>query len=287
MNAIMRVAFIMIISVMLITVIAQEQIQTPRPSPGATLTQQIGVMEVTVKYSRPGIKDREIYGGLVPFGELWRTGANATTSFKFSDDVTIEGKKIIAGEYGLYTIPNTEEWTIIFNKNLGWGTGSYKEEDDVARFTVKPVKVASTVETFTIEFDHIKDNWAYAILIWENTLVKFKIEFDVDAKVMAQIEKEMADPAKIHDNNYYAAAEYYFNNDKDLNKALEWVNVAIEKRTEAFWMIRLKSRIQAKMGDYKTAIETAKLGMEAAKKAGNEQYVKFNQDAIAEWEKMK
>ncbi len=287
MTAIMRVIFILFISGMLVAAFAQEKIQTPRPSPGVTLTQQIGVMEVTVKYSRPGIKDREIYGGLVPFGELWRTGANATTSFTFSDDVTIEGNKVPAGEYGLYTIPTTDEWTIIFNKNLGWGTGAYKEEDDVARFTVKPEKMAHTVETFTIEFGNIKDNWAYVVLSWENTMVKFKIEFDVDSKVMAQIDKEMAAPEKTHENNYYAAADYYYNHDKDLNKALAWVNKAIEKKADAFWMIRLKSQIQAKMGNYKDAIETAKLGMEAAKNAGNDQYVKFNQDAIAEWEKMK
>ena len=287
MNSIIRVVFISIISGMLMMAFGQEQIQTPRPSPVATLAQQIGVMDVTVKYSRPGIKDREIYGGLVPFGELWRTGANATTSFKFSDDVTIEGNNVPAGEYGLYTIPGQDEWTIIFNKNLGWGAGAYKEEDDVARFTVKPEKMAHTVETFTIEFDHIRDNWAFVVLTWENTLVKFKIEFDVDAKVMTQIEKEMADPEKTHDNNFFAAADYYYNHDKDLNKALVWVNTAIEKRPDAFWMIRLKSQIQAKMGNYKDAIETAKLGIETAKKAGNEQYVKFNQDAIADWEKMK
>lgn len=282
MTAIMRVAFSMIISVMLVTAFAQEQIKTPRPSPGVILTQYIGVMEVTVKYSRPGIKEREIFGGLVPFGELWRTGANATTSLTFSDDVTIEGKAVPAGEYGLYTIPNNKEWTIVINKNLGWGTSAYKKEGDVARFTVKPEKVAHTVETFTIEFDHIKDNWAYVVLSWENTLVKFKIEFDVDSKVMAQIEKEMNNSTP-----YYAAAEYYFNNDKDQKKALVWVNIAIEKSSDAFWIVRLKSRIQAKMGDYRGAIETAKLSIESAKKAGNEQYIKFNQDAIAEWEKMK
>ncbi|MEJ2545907.1 MAG: DUF2911 domain-containing protein [Calditrichaceae bacterium] len=287
MTASMRVIFIVLVSGMLMMAFAQEQIQTPRPSPGATLTQQIGVMEVTVKYSRPGIKDREIYGGLVPFGELWRTGANATTSFKFSDDVVIEGNKISAGEYGLYTIPGQDEWTIIFNKDLGWGTGAYKEEDDVVRFKVKPEKISPTVETLTIEFDHIRDNWAYVVLSWENTLVKFKIEFDVDAKVMSQIEKEMAVPEKTHENNFYAAADYYYNHDKDLKQALSWVNTAIEKIPDAFWMIRLKSQIQAKMGNYKDAIETAKLGIEAAKKADNEQYVKYNQDAIAEWEKMK
>jgi len=287
MTAIMRVIFILIASGMLMTALAQEQIKTPQPSPGATLTQQIGVMEVTVKYSRPGIKDREIYGGLVPFNELWRTGANATTSLKFSDDVVIEGNKVVAGEYGLYTIPGQEEWTIILNKDLGWGTGAYKEEDDAARFKVKPEKLANTFETLTIEFDHIRDNWAYVVVSWENTLIKFKIEFDVDSNVMGQIEKEMADPGKTHENNFFAAANYYYSHDKDLGQALSWVNTAIEKRPDAFWMIRLKSQIQAKMNNYTDAIETAKAAMEAARKANNDQYVKFNQDAIAEWEKMK
>lgn len=119
---------------------------------------------------------------------MW-AGANATTSFKFSDDVTIEGNNVRTGEYGLYTIPGHDDWTIIFNKNLRWGTGAYKEVDDMACFMVKPEKIAHTVETFTIKFDHIRDNWAYVVLSWGNSLVKFKIEFDVDAKVMAQIEK--------------------------------------------------------------------------------------------------
>ena len=286
MFAIMRPFVIIIIIGSAVTLFAQEQIKTPRPSPGATLTQEIGVMEVSIKYSRPGKKDREIFGGLVPFGELWRTGANSTTSFRISDDATVEGKKVPAGEYGLYTIPNKDEWTIILNKNLGSGTGAYKEEDDVARFTIKPENIQHTVETFTIEFDNIRDNWAYVVLSWENTLVKFKIEFDVDSKVMGQIEKEMSDPEKTHENNFFAAANYYYNNDKDMDKALTWVNKAIEKNSDAYWMIRLKSQIQAKLGDYKAAIETAKIGIEAAKKANNDQYVKYNQDAIAKWEKM-
>ncbi|MEJ2054939.1 MAG: DUF2911 domain-containing protein, partial [Calditrichaceae bacterium] len=281
-----RLAGILMILIMVVSAFAQEQIRTPRPSPNATLTQEIGVMEVTVKYSRPGIKDRKIFGGLVPFGELWRTGANASTSIEFSDEVTIEGNKVAAGKYGLYTIPGENEWTIIFNKNIGWGTGDYKKEDDVARFTVKPKKIEHTVETFTIEFDNIRDNWAYVVLEWENTLVNFKIEFDVESRVMSQIKKEMANPGKTNENNFFAAADYYYNHDKDLNKALEWVNVAIENNPDAFYMYRLKSQIQAKMGNYKDAIATAKKGIETAKKAGNEQYVKYNQDAIAEWEKM-
>lgn len=268
-------------------VTAQEQIKTPQPSPFSTVTQQIGIMEVKVEYSRPGVKERKIFGGLVPFGELWRTGANASTKFTFSDEVTIQGIKVPAGEYGLYTIPGAEEWTIIFNKNLSWGTNQYDEQLDVARFKVKPMTHSGLVETFTIGFSNIKDNWAYVDLSWENTIVQFKIEFAVTEKVMAQIEKVMANPERSLANNYYTAADFYFNNDKDLAQALIWVNKAVDLRTDAYWMLRLKSRIQAKMGDYENAIQTAEQSLEAAKKANNLQYVKFNEEAIAEWKKMK
>jgi hypothetical protein len=265
---------------------AQAQIKTPVPSPSSMVTQQIGIMEVTVNYSRPGVKGRKIFGGLVPFGELWRTGANATTKFTFSDEVSIEGTKIPAGDYGLYTIPDEDEWTIIFNKKLGWGTGQYDEKEDVARFTVKPIKHPNSVQTFTIGFANVTDNSAYVELNWENTIVQFKIEFDVDAKVMAQIEKVMENPEAGLANTYYSAADYYFNNDKDQKKALEWVSKAVEINPDAYWMLRLKSRVQAKMGDYKNAIKTAELGKAAAQKANNQQYVKYNEEAIAEWGKM-
>lgn len=272
---------------MMISLMAQEQIKTPQPSPLATITQQIGVMEVKVEYSRPGVKDRKIFGDLVPFNELWRTGANATTKFTFSDDVMIEGILVPAGDYGLYTIPGEEEWTIIFNKNLGWGTNRYDEKDDAARFTVKPVKHSGNVETFTIGFSNIRDNWAYVDLSWENTIVQFKIEFDVDSKVMAQIERIMANPERNLANLYYNAADYYYKNDKDLKQALAWVDKAIQMRSDAFWMVRLKSLIQAKTGDYKNAIKTAEQSKALAQKAGNQQYVKMNEDAIAEWKSKK
>lgn len=268
---------------MMIPLMAQEQIKTPQPSPLATITQQIGVMEVKVEYSRPGVKDREIFGGLVPYNELWRTGANATTKFTFSDEVLIEGILVPAGDYGLYTIPGEEEWTIIFNKNLGWGTNRYDEKDDAARFTVKPVKHSGNVETFTIGFSNIRDNWSYVDLSWENTIVQFKIEFDVDSKVMAQIEQVMANPERNLANLYYNSADYYYKNDKDLKQSLAWVEKAIQMRNDAFWMVRLKSLIQAKMGDYKNAIKTAEQSKALAQKAGNQQYVKMNEDAIAEW----
>lgn len=266
---------------------AQEQIKTPQPSPLATITQQIGVMEVKVEYSRPGVKGRKIFGDLVPFNQLWRTGANATTKFSFSDDVMIEGILVPAGDYGLYTIPGEEEWTIIFNKNLGWGINRYDEKDDVARFTVKPVKHSGNVETFTIGFSHLRDNWAYVDLSWENTMVQFKIEFDVDSKVMSQIARVMENPEVQLANTFYNAADYYYRNDKDLKLALEWIDKAIYYRKDAFWMVRLKSLIEAKMGDYKKAIKTAEQSIALARNAGNQEYVKMNEDSIAEWKAIK
>ena len=176
---------------------AHAQIATPQASPKSTVTQRVGLTDVTVVYSRPGAKGRSIFGTVVPFGKRWRTGANATTSIKFSDDVLVEGKKVPAGEYGLYTIPNKTEWLVVLNKSLKQGADvdNFKDDQDVARFSVKPYKVASKVETFTIGFTDITPATANVAMEWEMTGAKFKIAADVDSKVMAQIDEKITKAA--------------------------------------------------------------------------------------------
>jgi len=261
-----------------------QELQTPMPSPTGTVTQLVGLTEVSITYSRPGVKGREIFGALVPYGELWRTGANKSTTISFSKEVKLEGKYVPAGEYALFTIPGKQDWTVIISKDIGSGTSKYKMEDDVVRFKVVPRNLPQPVERLTFEIADVTDAGAQIVLRWAVTEISFALKVDTDNQVMAQID-ELMDNSDLKDaGTFFRAAEYYFSNDKDTDQALEWITRAVELNPDAFWMLRLKSRIEAKLGDYEDAIETARLSLKAAEKAGNQQYVKYNQEAIAEWQ---
>lgn len=259
------------------------QLRTPAASPFAKVSQIVGLSEVTIEYSRPGVKERAVFGGLVPFDKVWRTGANASTILTLAEDALIEGNKVPAGKYSIYTIPGKKEWTIILNKNLKGGM-NYPEGQDQCRFKVKPKSLKEKVETFLISFSDIKNNSASVDLAWEKTLVRFKLEFDVDSKIMSQIEADQSKPA-LDANWHYAAANYYYENGKDLNKALTWINKSLELNANAYWVYRVKSLIQAKLGDYAGAIETAGIGKVKAQEGKNDQYVKYNEDSIKDWNK--
>lgn len=267
----------------------QQGIAMPAASPAATVTQKIGLADVSVSYSRPSVKGRTIFGGdVVPFGKVWRTGANDATVLKFSDEVTIQGKKVPAGEYALLTIPGQNEWTVILYKDtkMGGNVAAYKQENDQLRFTVKPQTNPRAVESFTINFANLKTNAADVELLWDKTIVSFPIETDVDSKVMAQIQERVVNGKDVAPGLYAAAANYYYTNDKDLKQALEWMKKANAKDAK-FWNLHAQANIQAKMKDYKGAIKTAEQSMELAKKENNADYVRMNEKAIAEWKKMK
>jgi hypothetical protein len=265
----------------LLSFVSQAQINTPQPSPSATITQKVGLTDVTVNYSRPGVKGRKIFGDLVPYGKLWRTGANAATKLTFSDEVSLEGKPVPAGDYSLFTIPGATEWTVIVNKNAKASANDYKQEEDVARFTVKPTKTATKVENFTIQFSDLSASKAYLDLMWDNTLVRVKIATDVDSKVMAQIKEKVIDATPTDLNTYFQAAAYYYEADKDMKQALAWINKATEKEPK-FWMVHLKAKIQARMKDYKEAIASANQSIELAKADKNDDYVRLNEKLIAD-----
>ena len=243
-------------------------------------------MDVSVSYSRPGIKGRKIFGDLVPFGEVWRTGANDPTTITFSDPVKLEGHDVPAGTYSLYTIPGKNEWIIIINKKTT-GEARRDEKEDQATFTVKPAQTSSTIETFTINITDITTNSANMELAWENTVVKFRMEFDVDGKVMPAIKKFMENPNSGVAGTYYQSALYYYTTGKDLSAALGWVNKSLEMNNKPYWVWRLKSQIQAALKDYRGAITSAETSKSRAKESGNDQFVKINDDAIAEWSRMK
>lgn len=273
----------LLVALLAATTILQAQIKTPAPSPVAKLTQEVGLTNVTIEYSRPSSKGRKIFGDLVPYNEMWRTGANASTKVTFGDDVMAGGNKLPKGTYALYTIPGEKTWTIIFHKNLTyWGTGGkdYKVEDDACRFEVPVQSAGVSVESFTIDVNNIKNNGADIILSWENTRVVIPFTSDTDTKVLADIKAQMSGPSA---NTYYQAARYYYEEKKDMAQALVWINSAMEKGGEKFWMMRYRALILAEMGRYKEAIEAATKSSEMAKADDNADYPRMNEKNISEW----
>ncbi len=270
---------------------ANAQVEMPSPSPTATLSQKVGLTDVSIEYSRPSMKGRKIFGNLVPYGKIWRTGANMATKLTFGDDVKIAGKDLKAGTYALFTIPGEKEWTVILSKNANQsGTGSYKEEEDALRVTIAAIDIAPIkVETFLINIEDIKATSALIEILWESTVVQVPLEVSVDERVIASIQKTLAGSPKAGD--YFTAAVYYRENGKDLKQALTWINEAIKQNeasgTNAFWVYRQKSLIEADMRDYKAAVATAQIGLEKAIQARNDDYIKMNTDSIAEWNKLK
>jgi len=264
------------------------QIDYPSPSPLAKLHQKVGLTDVKVEYSRPAKKGRILFVDVEEFGKIWRTGANASTKISFSDDVTLEGKPVPAGEYALYTIPGKTDWTIMLYKDLSLGgnIGEYDESKEVVRVNVKAEKRSFSVESLTIDIGNISANGATIALIWGEYYVPVKMEVDTDAKVNAQIEDYMKNPLASVGNNYAQAANFYFRKDKDLNSALEWIDKAIEINPTAFWNIQTKARILGKMENYSGAITAAQKSSEVAKAAENDfGYIDANQKLIDDWSK--
>lgn len=261
-----------------------QQLKMPAPSPSQTVKQAFGLGDVTIEYSRPSVKGRTIFGDIVPYGKIWRTGANAATKITFTEDVQVEGTAVKAGTYALYTIPGQDNWEIMLYKDLALGgnVADYKKENEVARFRVKPVLSTHQVETFMINMDNITASSAELQLMWDRVLVPVKLTTDVDSRVMKSIQTAMG-PADTRP--YFQAASYYYENGKDLNQAMTWVNKAIEQNPKAFYMVHLKAKIQMKQKDYKGAIETANKSIQLSKEAKNDDYVKLNEKLIAEAKK--
>jgi hypothetical protein len=262
----------------LLTLANAQTLTTPQPSPTQTIKQNFGLGSIELSYSRPAKKGRKIMGDLVPFGKIWRTGANNATTLTFSDDVTIGDTEVKAGKYGLLSIPDAGKWTIIISKDLNVSSpAAYKQENDVVRVQADVVKTPFTVENFTINFANLTGSSCNVEMMWENTYVNFAITAGTDAKVMKQIENIMNKDNK----PYYNAASYYYDNGKDLNQALTWVNKAVETNKDAYWMTMLKARIHLKLGDKAAAKAAATTTIELATKGKNDDYVKMATELIA------
>ncbi|MEY4461835.1 MAG: hypothetical protein RLY98_375 [Bacteroidota bacterium] len=276
---------IVVLAVFMSQFAVQAQIKTPQASPRAIVSQMVGLTEVELNYSRPGAKGRPVFGNLVPFGKLWRTGANENTTISFSDDVIIDGKTLKKGKYALYSVPRIESWDIIFYTTTdNWGLPQEFDETKVAlRTTVKEEALSKPVESLTINISGLDTSSAYLEIFWENSFVALKFEVPTQKTAMASIEKVLNGPSA---NDYYSAANFLFQTNTDIAKSLVYVNKSLElSKDKPFWFLRLKSLIQAKQGDKSGAIETAKLSLEAAEEAKNQDYVKMNRDSITEWSK--
>ncbi|HIC31364.1 MAG TPA: DUF2911 domain-containing protein [Flavobacteriaceae bacterium] len=275
---------ITLLMVFAVTFTVNAQIETPQPSPSQKMEQKVGLTDVTVQYSRPSMKGRTIFGDLVPYGKLWRTGANQNTMVTFSTDVMIGGKTVKAGSYAIFTTPNKDNWEIVFYSDTNnWGTPQNWDESKVAAKVISEVyDIPMDIETFTISFDDLTNDSAVLGIMWEKVYVGVKIEVPTDKKVSAAIEKVMNGPSA---DDYYAAARYYLESGKDINQAVVWMDKAIEmtKDNPRFWWLRQQSLIKAKAGDKKGAIQAAKASLEGAEKAGNADYIKMNKDSLKEW----
>lgn len=262
--------------------LATAQVKLPAASTAQEVTQDLGIKKVTLKYQRPNKNNREIFGGLVPYNEVWRTGANNATVLTFEDAVFINNQKIEAGSYALFTIPTSTNWTIILNKTAEqWGAYTYKAEDDVLRFTVPSSSLSNIMETFTINFENVKDNSVDLAIYWDKTRVSFPIKVDQTAEIMQSLEEAMKGERK----PFFQAAQFYFNNNLDIQKAMTWIKDADKDNTRAPHIKYWKSRILLKGGDKAGAVAAAEEGVKMATELNNKEYVTLNGQALNEAKK--
>jgi len=273
-----------LIMVLTVSFAVNAQIETPQPSPSQKVEQKVGLTDVTLEYSRPSMRGRAIFGNLVPYGKVWRTGANKNTIITFSTEVTIGDNTLKAGSYAIFTKPNAGNWDVMFYSDTeNWGTPKTWDDSKVAaKVSVKATTLPMTIETFTFTFDNLTNDSAVLSLLWENTMVDVTIGVPTDATVTDAISKIMNGPSA---DNYYASARYYLESGKDIKQAAVWIDKAIDmtKAEPKFWWLRQQSLIHAKAGNKKEAIKAAKLSLEYADKAENADYVKMNKASLKEW----
>src|SRR3984957_9055662 len=253
---------------------------TPQPSSTQAITQDFGMGKINLVYSRPDVKGRKIFGGMEPYGTVWRTGANSATVIKFTDDVSMEGKQVPAGEYGLFSIPGEKEWTIILSKQpKQWGAYNYKQSDDFLRFTVSTKHLDNLTETMTLDFTNVSPAACDLQMMWEHSGFTIHLTTDIDARVMANIDSAMNTDKK----PYYQAIIYYYNNNKDMTKALAWANeLEKDKNFPPFVPKLWKARVLLSMGDKTAAVATAQEGAKLAADSKTDEYVRLNNEVIAQ-----
>ena len=261
-------------------VLFSQALKTPTPSPMQTLKQGFALTDISIEYYRPSAKGRTVFGDVVPFGKIWRTGANGATKMTFGENVKIQGKDVPAGTYAIYTIPNKDNWEVLIYKDLklGGNVNDYKQENELIRFTVPVVNMNDHVETFTVNVANIQASSCAIELTWEKTRISFNVVAEIDQAIMGSIDKAM----NVDSKPYYQAASYYYENNKDMAKALEWITKAVDQNPKAYWVALLKAKIELKSGDKKAATTSAQKVIELAKEAKNDDYVKMAEKLISE-----
>ena len=279
----MKKLFTCIITMMIFTAVNVYAQLTPQPSSTQSVVQDFGLGKISLVYSRPDVRGRKIFGGMEPYGKVWRTGANSATVIKFTDEVSMEGNKIPAGEYGLFSIPGENEWTIILSKQpKQWGAYNYKEADDFLRFKVKTEHLKALTETMTLAFSNVAATTCDLQMMWEHSGFTIHMTTDIDTKVMARIDSAMNTDKK----PYYEALIYYYNNNKDMDKALAWATeLEKDKNFPPFVPKLWKARILLKKGDKAAAIATAQEGVKMATEMKTDEYVRLNNELIAQAKK--
>lgn len=282
MNNILKTTLTAAAFVLFTPMLHAQALKVPAASPTQTLKQAFGLGEISIEYSRPVARGRVIFGELVPYDKVWRTGANQATKITFTDDVTVEGKPVKAGTYSIYTIPGKSSWQVMLNKDLtlGGNVSKYQASEEVLHVDVKPEANSRAVQSFTINLDQVEPSDATLVMSWDKVLVPVRIHTDIDSRIMKNIETVMAADSR----PYFSAANYYYEHDQDLKQALAWSDKAIEQN-KAFYTVHLKAKIQMKMKDYKGAIATAQESLRLAQEAKNDDYVRLNEKLIAEAKK--
>jgi hypothetical protein len=277
---------IILLSFAFLAINLNAQITTPKASPLAKIEQKVGLADITISYSRPGKKDRVVFGDVVPFGEIWRFGANENTKITSSESLIFGKDTLKAGTYAIFTKPTKDSWEVYFyTETTNWGTPEKWDDNKVALKLKTPVtNLNDVVENLTISLDNLQNSGATLQFSWDKTRINLPFALNTKDKVLASIKKTMDGPTA---NDYHQSANYYFQEKLDLKQALIWSSKAVELRPEAYWMSRLKAQLQAANGDYKGAIETAKISITAAEKDGDQNYVKMNKTSIEEWSKKK
>jgi hypothetical protein len=277
------ITMVLLLCAVLVSSLAAQDL--PRLSPGASVSQTVGLTDISVTYSRPGVKERTIWGGLVPYNKMWRTGANEATKITFSDDVKINGQALPAGSYSLFTIPGESGWTVIFNKNTELaGTNGYDEKEDALRIQVKP-QAAEFVERMEFVFSDLKDNSTTVALHWEKLMVPFTVEVDVHSRAVENIQKAMAEAKPDDYLTPFRSANYYFNSDTDLEQALEWINKSVSIK-ETYFNTSVQARLYGKLGKYKEAIAAAEKSIQLRKADDSDADTSEMEKMIGEWKSM-
>lgn len=269
-------------ALVLLAITANAQVlKAPAPSSTQTIKQTFALSSIELSYSRPGVKNRKIFGDLVPFNQVWRTGANGATTLTFGDTVSINGTRLAPGTYGLLSIPNEKSWTLIISKQTNvTSPGAYKQDQDIVRYEAPTTDLPNAVETFTIQFANVKDGSCDLQIMWDKTMVSLPVTTNIEGSMLAQINQVMKDSRP-----YYAAAMYYMNNGQDLNQALEWMNKAIEQNPKDLRNSYQKANLLVKMGRLAEAKTVATKGLETANANKNENYIKMFEAQLKDMKK--